>query len=90
MGTALLYDRCRVGHCDGCVKFEFINKSSSLYTKNDFEQRRSSAYITIILFYVMFYDSGRQPFWIRGPHSQIKKNSQARQNKNLIFLSYLL
>jgi hypothetical protein len=49
-----------------------------------------SAYINIILFYVMFYDSGRQPFWIRGPHSQIKKNSQARQNKNLIFLSYLL
>jgi len=30
--TALLHIKCGVGHCNGCVKFEF-NDLKSLYTK---------------------------------------------------------
>jgi len=44
MDTTLLYSMCRVGHCimDFVLgKFEFNNNILSLYTKNDFNRRRS-------------------------------------------------
>lgn len=57
MGTALLYIRCRKGHCDGCVKFEF-NNIKLLCTKNGQNSGQRlfvSLYIAIIIFYDTIY-----------------------------------
>jgi len=37
MGTAVIYSKCGMGHCNKYVKFEF-NDIISLYVKNDSER----------------------------------------------------
>jgi hypothetical protein len=48
----LLYSKCQVGHCNGCVKFEF---NDTQYKKYDSYQRGQSAYITKYISYVFWY-----------------------------------
>lgn len=52
--TILLYGKCRVGHCNGYVKFNF--NGISLYTKIDSEWRRSATVSAYISKFILRYN----------------------------------
>jgi len=58
VGT-IIHSKCRVGHCNGCIKFEFNDNNIIvyLYMKNNSERRLSVTYITKYILWYFCYSS---------------------------------